>query len=509
MSVVILHHALDVASGPEKQKYCAESNAGVLDELDAVTQAFDRLGIPWRVRVVRRLSDIPGALADCHERVVFNLVEELEGHPQDASMVPAVLQSLGKGYTGNSSYALLLSQDKWRTKCVLTGMGLPTPPAFYVPLGEKLRAKVAGGTFIVKPALSDASEGIDDRSVVRSDAREMSRLIRRIHNNFSQPAIVERFIEGRELNVSIIQFDDGPHAMPIAEIDFSDFPDGMPRIINYAAKWDQDSFVYQHTPRIIPASLSPKTAEEVVRMALAAWQAIGCSGYGRVDMRLDEHDRPWIIEVNTNPDLSPECGLTAAILAAGMTFEQFVRMMYEQAGGIMPAEMPAVSVSSAEGPGMAIERATAEDRAAVMTLLEETRFFRPNEITVAAQVYDDAVRQAGQGDYQSFVARFGGKAIGWVCYGETPCTLGTYDVYWLAVDPRCQGQGVGRKLMDFAEKGIRDAGGRIAVVETSGSERYIPTRAFYEKIGYREAARVNDFYAPGDPKIIYTKAVAP
>jgi ribosomal protein S18 acetylase RimI-like enzyme len=105
------------------------------------------------------------------------------------------------------------------------------------------------------------------------------------------------------------------------------------------------------------------------------------------------------------------------------------------------------------------------------------------------------------------VAKVDGKTVGWVCYGETPCTLGTYDIYWLAVDPKTQGMGIGRKLMDFAEAGIKSAGGRIAIVETSGSERYRSTQIFYERIGYKEAARVEDFYAPGDAKVIYTKLV--
>ncbi len=510
MSVIVLHHSLDVASRPEKQKYSAESNAGVTVEVEAVTEALTRLGIPWRIKTISRLTDLRPVLEGTPEPVVFNLVEELCGHPQDASVVPAILRALGKRFTGSDTLALMLSLDKWRAKAVLRSMGLPTPPAFYVPIGGKLTAKLPGGRYIIKPACTDASEGIDDSSVVDSGDRSVGRVIRRIHDEFQQAAIVEKFVDGRELNISVVQFDDGPRALPVAEIDFSGFKRGMPRIINYAAKWDENSFVYNHTPRIIPAKLPAKTAKEVRRLAVAAWHAIGCRSYARVDFRLDKQLRPWIIEVNANPDLSPECGLAAAIGAAGIEYEEFIGMMYKHAGGPVPAKggRPAMKkTSKAHDLSFAIERACANDRQALLTMLEETKFFRPDEVIIAAQVFDDANKQGPQGDYQSFVAKVDGKLVGWVCYGETPCTLGTFDVYWLAVDPKSQGHGIGRKLMDFAEKGIKDMGGRIAIVETSGSQRYVPTRAFYEKIGYKKAACVDDFYAPGDAKIIYTKLV--
>jgi D-alanine-D-alanine ligase len=509
MSVIILHHAPDVAAHPGKQGYCAESNAGVLYEVNAVAESLEKLGIPYVTKSIRRLVDLRPTLAGCSEPVVFNLVEELEGHPQDASVVPSILRSLGKTFTGSDSNALMLSLDKWRTKAVLTSVGLPTPPAFYVPVGEKLKSKLTRGKYIVKPCCTDASEGITAASVVDSTSRELPKLIRHIHDNFHQAAVIEKFVDGRELNVSVLQFADGARSLPIAEIDFSTFKAGMPRIVDYAAKWHEDTFVYNNTPRIIPTKLPAETAKEVSRLTVGAWNAIGCHGYARVDFRLDKKLRPWIIEVNTNPDISLVGGLAAAINAAGLKYVDFVRMMYELAGGKMPSK-PKKSSSAKGGKAdvhVDIEPAGAADRDTVMAFMEETKFFRANEMVIAAEVYDAAVKQGSHGDYQSFVAKVGGKAVGWVCYGQTPCTIGTYDVYWLAVDPTTQGMGIGKRLMEFAEAGIKSSGGRISIVETSGSERYRPTQIFYEKIGYKEVARIEDFYAPGDAKVIYTKLV--
>jgi ribosomal protein S18 acetylase RimI-like enzyme len=151
-----------------------------------------------------------------------------------------------------------------------------------------------------------------------------------------------------------------------------------------------------------------------------------------------------------------------------------------------------------------IRKATAGDTAAVMDIIRRTRFFRPVEEDIALEVLDDAVTDP---TYQSYVIETHGRVAGWVCFGITPCTLGTFDIYWLAVDPQAQHSGLGSALLTFAERQIAAQGGRLMIIETSGSEMYRPTQRFYEKNGYRLAACVDDFYAPDDPKMIFTKAV--
>ena len=147
------------------------------------------------------------------------------------------------------------------------------------------------------------------------------------------------------------------------------------------------------------------------------------------------------------------------------------------------------------------------DRAAISALLEETGYFRPAELAVAREVLDDALAAGPEGHYQSFAAEEHGHPVGWICFGPTPCTVGTYDIYWIAVAPGRQGRGLGKALLAHAEALIRERGGRLAIVETSGTERYHPTRQFYAKAAYHEAARVPDFYAPGDDKVIFSKTL--
>ncbi|HOT72703.1 MAG TPA: GNAT family N-acetyltransferase [Anaerohalosphaeraceae bacterium] len=156
-------------------------------------------------------------------------------------------------------------------------------------------------------------------------------------------------------------------------------------------------------------------------------------------------------------------------------------------------------------PSITIRPAQAFDETAVMDLLEKTGFFRGVELAVAREVFCEAVSGKPECTYQSYVADTGGKAVGWVCFGPTPCTVGTFDMYWIAVNPAMQRKGIGKLLSQFAEEVIKQQNGRLIVVETSGLPQYEPTRRFYEKNDYFLAAEVPDFYAPGDSKCIYLK----
>ena len=146
---------------------------------------------------------------------------------------------------------------------------------------------------------------------------------------------------------------------------------------------------------------------------------------------------------------------------------------------------------------------TKADRTAIEAFSRSISLFRPEEVDVALEVLDASFKP-GQGDYTTLGAELDGRLVGWICWGPTPCTVGTYDMYWVAVDPAAQGAGVGSLLV--AEMESRLAGvARLIVVETSGREEYEPTRAFYLARGYRIAARVADFYEPGDDQVVFVK----
>ncbi|HEX7337274.1 MAG TPA: GNAT family N-acetyltransferase [Gemmatimonadales bacterium] len=150
---------------------------------------------------------------------------------------------------------------------------------------------------------------------------------------------------------------------------------------------------------------------------------------------------------------------------------------------------------------------TAADRGRLEEITRAAGLFRPDEILVALEVFDEAVRNGPGNTYQILGADVEGRLAGWICWGATPCTLGTFDLYWMAVDPALQGSGIGTALLVEMEHRL-DRVARLIVVETAGRDDYEPTRSFYQARGYREVARVPDFYAPGEDQVVFVKSVS-
>ncbi|MGE5295942.1 MAG: GNAT family N-acetyltransferase, partial [Solirubrobacterales bacterium] len=428
------------------------------------------------------------------------------------NLAPTLITAFGKACTGNDAQALLLTLDKWECKTLLAAAGLPTPKGLIVRPGQSIPAKdLFEGPYIVKPARTDASEGIDKTSIIQKRGKSLTEAVKRIHEKMSQAVLIEQYVEGRELNISVINREGELEVLPLAEIDFSAFEEGRPRIVGYEAKWMADSFEFNHTPRIIPAPLTKRLAEEVRELAKAACRALHCFEYCRVDFRLDKANHPYVLEVNANPDISPDAGFAAALDAAGIEYPAFVELLIDSAIARRQEtekkgqETSPTSTTRPSSSGISIRWCRPEDRQTVLSFLSETGFFRPDEIDIAREVLDAALAEGPKGHYQSFVAEVNGETVGWVCYGPTPCTIGTFDIYWIGVSSAWQGRGIGRALTNYAEQLIRDRGGRLFVVETSGRESYTPTRRFYEALGYEQAASIPDFYGPGDPRVIFIK----
>jgi GNAT superfamily N-acetyltransferase len=148
---------------------------------------------------------------------------------------------------------------------------------------------------------------------------------------------------------------------------------------------------------------------------------------------------------------------------------------------------------------------TAADRGRIEQITRDVGLFREEEIPVALEVFDEAVR--GSDSYNLLGADVGGQVVGWICWGPTPCTLGTYDLYWMVVDPALQGTGVGTAMLHEMERRLAGVA-RLVVVETAGRSDYAPSRAFYQARGYHAAATIPDFYAPGDDQVVFVKTVS-
>ena len=150
---------------------------------------------------------------------------------------------------------------------------------------------------------------------------------------------------------------------------------------------------------------------------------------------------------------------------------------------------------------------TADDRARIEEITRLVGVFREDELLVALEVFDEAVRGAAGNTYSVLGAQVDGDVAGWICWGPTPCTLGTYDLYWMAVAPEAQGNGIGKALLEEMERRLAGVA-RLIVIETAGRPDYAPTRAFYQARGYSPVSRIPDFYAPGDDQVVFAKEVS-
>ena len=266
----------------------------------------------WVERVRRAKPDL-----------AFNLCEGIDGVASLESSVISSLELLGVPYTGSGSWTTSVCLRKHIVNTLLESAGLPVPRFGVAHVGAPLPS--VGYPAICKPAAEDASLGIEQRSVVKS-ARALHARVSEMHEEWDD-VIVQRFIPGREVNVGIV----GTQVLPIAEIDFSAMPDEYWRIVSYRSKWqtgsDEDLGSIPHCPANLPDAL----AAELGRIALAAWRVVGGKGYGRVDMRIDESGRPWILEVNANPDFAPTAGLARMARTAGIDYATRVRLVCEQA----------------------------------------------------------------------------------------------------------------------------------------------------------------------------------
>ena len=155
---------------------------------------------------------------------------------------------------------------------------------------------------------------------------------------------------------------------------------------------------------------------------------------------------------------------------------------------------------------MKIRPSVQRDRETLYSMLRETQVFTPEEIKVAMELIDIVLRDPSQEDYKiDCMANDEDQAIGYVCYGPVPMTQGTFDLYWIVVAPRSQGQGVGSKLLHFLEGTVREKKGRMILIDTSSTPQYETTQKFYSRHGFQEVARVPDYYHPGNDRITFCK----
>jgi D-alanine-D-alanine ligase len=527
MRVTILHNAVANQSSLDEKD--------VLVQTEAVKTALNALG--HAVAVIPcdlNFSALKKALAESKPDLVFNLVESLAERGSLIHLVPFFLEAMGIPYTGNHAEAVLLTSNKIMAKTRLQGLELPTPgwigpyPETLTPLQKK--GGVDGHlktTWIIKSVWEHASIGLDEQGILENEPAE--KVLLQIPSRaipLGGACFAEIFIDGREFNLAILDGPEGATVLPPAEILFEGYGPEKPRIVGYQAKWDADSFEYSHTPRHFNF---PETDRPILRklkkLALSAWQAFGLSGYARVDFRVDNTGTPWILEINTNPCLSPDAGFAAALEQANISFTTAIDRILSAALSI---KHPLAKVNFSDDhstdkkssplcqeetitnlPGEITFReiVSPEDVASIGSLVDATGFFYEDEVKVAMELIQTTLDIGEASGYRFIFADLDGKTVGYACFGPIACTASAYDLYWIAVHPDFQMLGLGKNLLSAAEKRASEAGGTHMYVETSNRSQYKGTRTFYERHGYKEVSLLEDFYGPADAKVTYCKVL--
>jgi D-alanine-D-alanine ligase len=332
--VVILHEVAAPDARPD--------NLDALVQVAEVHAALDTLGHSVRVLATdldfaSLLAELKSSPPDC----VFNLVESLAGSDRLITLVPSLLATAGVCFTGGTAEAVSLSTNKIAAKRWMRAHDIATPDWF----AEDVQAHEGASRWIVKSVWEHASLGIDADSVVNNGRDAVTRMQQR-RLEFGGEWFAERFVAGREFNISMLEIDGAPRVLPIAEIRFDNFPADVPKIVGYAAKWDTGAAEYRDTPRFFPA-LTSDEQRQLESLASRCWQLFGMRGYARVDVRMDSQGMPWVLEVNANPCLSGDAGFAAAGAVAGLSYERLIESIF--CASLRPMQSTATRAAAQSG----------------------------------------------------------------------------------------------------------------------------------------------------------------
>ncbi len=296
---------------------------------DEVTIAAIEAALAEAGEVVRleATEDFPLRLKESKVDIVFNVAEGLWG-PNREAHVPALCEFWGVPYTGSDPLTLALCLDKGRAKEILAYRGIPTAEFAVLTAGDRRRDSIPRLPVMVKPIHEGSSKGITQASLCRTRV-EVGREVSRVWQQYRQPALVERWLPGREFTCAILGNGAGARVLPVVEVDFDALPRGAQRIYSYEAKWLWDR---PEDPLEIfrcPASLSRGLARQIEQTVLAAYHALRCRDWARIDIRLDARGVPHILEVNPLPGVLPDPAMNScfpkAARAAGMDYGSMIR----------------------------------------------------------------------------------------------------------------------------------------------------------------------------------------
>jgi D-alanine-D-alanine ligase len=490
MKVAILYNIPGEGSARSKTEMAAEIE--VLETVEGAQRSLEAIG----AEAVPLQCSLEALFSLKNFDLVINLAEGFGDDLRAEPNVAGFIELLGVPYTGSPPRALEVARDKGLSKLVLEREGIPTPRfQLFRTVDDQFSLDFP---VIVKPALEDASIGITFDSIAKSE-EDLRAKVARILEIYHQPALVEEYIEGREVNAALFIGPYGAEVLPISEIVFN-LPDDVPRILGFEAKWVEESPLFQNTVPLCPATLEPRLLERIEDLAKLACSALGVESYARVDFRIREgDDEPFVIEVNPNPCINPSgSGFARAAAAAGMDYSELIERIARSAldrfgRGHLWTEAEGEDGKDGQDGGFSageldFRRVRAEDAPLLFRWFEDeelTRYMEPSSSLTIDQLEVSILCSKDE----DFIIYRGGAPIGFASlYERTPCTC---EISYLIGDPESRGRGLGRKIVEalldygFSRLGLRSIFAS-ATVENLSSIKALEGAGFRE-IGTRRA----------------------
>ncbi len=295
----------------------------VKHDREEIFEALEKLGHEPSYHVLDGRPQSLLSLAKCSADLIFNLTESYAGDDTKEMHVDAFLDLLEIPYTGAGPHAVILAQDKSIAKKMFAFHGIKSPYFATAWRGTIDHAHDIAFPLIVKPTSEDGSIGIGADAVVNS-VKELMERIAYIQSEFDSPALIEEYIEGREIYAAILGSYETAHALPLVELDLSRLPKGVPRIASQDVKFDKDTEAYKLTKSAIAEDLDEETEARLTETAIKAYRAVKLRDYGRIDMRLSSKGDVYVIEANPNPWLSSGQEFAMAARKSGLSYTQMI-----------------------------------------------------------------------------------------------------------------------------------------------------------------------------------------
>ncbi|MGH9510504.1 MAG: D-alanine--D-alanine ligase family protein [Terriglobales bacterium] len=300
------------------------------EDREEISEALVRLGHEPSYHILDGSLQSLNSLTKCRADLIFNLTESFAGDDTKETNVAAYLDLLGIPYTGGGPHAHFLAQDKGLAKKMFAFHGIRTPYFATSYRGRIEHAHDISFPLIVKPMSEDGSIGINADAVVHS-VKELMERVEYVQEEFDSPALIEEYIEGREIYAAILGSYERARVLPLVELDFSRMPKAVPRIATYDVKFEKNTQAHKLTKSEVAENLDEKTVSRLEETALAAYRAVKLRDYGRIDMRLSPQGEVYVIEANPNPWLASSHEFAMAAKESGRSYTDLIGEIVDMA----------------------------------------------------------------------------------------------------------------------------------------------------------------------------------